>query len=87
MLIASDGSRSNKTSDGAWIIVTEGGDEIIPGHNQDFGDIYQINSHRANIFGILAVLLFLREYSRLFKITMQSEIIYYCDNKLVINKL
>jgi len=88
LLIASDGSRSNKKkSGGAWIIANGDGDEIILGYNPDLGDIFQINSHRSEIFGTLAVLLFYREYSRFFKIEMQSETIYYYDNKEVINKL
>ena len=86
LLVVSDGSRSNKTSGGAWIIATEGGDEIISGYTPDFGDISQINSHRTYIFETLAVLLFLRQYSRFFKIAIQSQIIYYFDNKEVINK-
>ena len=86
LLIASNGSRSNKTSGGSWIITTEGGDEIISGYIPDLGDTSKINSHRMEIFGTLAVLLFLRGYSRFFKIVMQSEIICYCDNKEVIHK-
>ena len=69
------------------IIANGDGDEIILGYNPDLGDIFQINSHRSEIFGTLAVLLFYREYSRFYKIEMQSETIYYYDNKKVINKL
>ena len=87
LVISSDGSKSNTTSGGSWIIATAEGEEILSGYNPDFGDISQINSHRAEIFGTLAVLLFLREYSRFYKIEMQSEILYYCDNKEVIHKL
>ena len=63
LVIASDGSKSNITSGGAWIIANEEGEEILSGYNPYFGDISQINSHRAEIFGTLAVLIFLREYS------------------------
>ena len=63
LVIASDGSKSNTTSGGAWIISNEEGGEILSGYIPDFGDISQINSHRAELFGTLAVLLFLREYS------------------------
>ena len=87
LIIASDGSKSNTTSGGAWIKANEEGEEIVSGYNPDFGDISQINSHRAEIFRTLAVLLFLRKYSRFYKIEMQSEILYYCDNKEVIHKL
>ena len=86
MLVASDGSRSNKTSGGACIIATEGGDKIISRYTPDFGDTSQINSHLTDIFETLAVLLFLRQYSQFFKIAIQSQIIYYFDNKEVINK-
>ena len=87
LLIDSDGSRYNRKSGWVCIIANEDGDEIISGYNPDFEDISQINSHRLEIFETLAVLLFLREYRRFFKIEMQSEIIYYCDNKEVIRKL
>ena len=70
-LIASDGSKSNTTSGGSWIITTEEGEEILSGYNPDFGDISQINSHRAEIFWALVVL----EYSRFYEIEIQSEII------------
>ena len=81
LVIASDGSKSNKNSGGAFIIANGDGDVIISGYNQDFGDISQINSHRSGIFGTLADLIFLIEYSRFFKIDIQSEKIHYCDNK------
>ena len=76
IIIASDETGSNQKSDVAWIIATEEGEEIFLGYNSDFGDITQINSHKAEIFGTLAVLLFLREFSWFFKIEIQSEVEY-----------
>ena len=61
LIIASDGSRTNQKSGRIWIIATEDREEILSGYNPDFGDITQINSQRAEIFGTLTVLLFLRE--------------------------
>ena len=76
IIIASDKTRSNQKPDVAWIIATEEGETILIGYNSDFGDITQINSHKAEISGTLAVLLFLREFSWFFKIEIQSEVEY-----------
>ena len=73
-IIASDGSKSCKTSGGGWVIVNAEGNEIITGFNPDFGDITQINSHRAEIYGALSVFLFLQEYCNFYRITLQSPI-------------
>ena len=87
LIIASDGSKSSKTSGGGWIIANAEGSEIITGFYPEFGDITQINSHRAKIYGALSVFLFLQEYCNFYRITLQSPIEYFCDNKEVVKKL
>ena len=42
--------------------------------NPDFGNINQIHSHRAEIYGALSVFLFLHEYCNFYKIQLQSPI-------------
>ena len=61
--------------------------ELLYGFNPDFGDIIQINSHRAEIYGALSVFMFLHEYCKFYKMNLQSPIKYYCDNKEVVAKL
>jgi len=55
--------------------------------NPDFGHISQIHSHRAEIYGVLSVLTFIKEYSNYFMIPSLSEIAYYCDNLEVVHKI
>lgn len=52
-IIASDGSKWRKVSDGAWAIVDEDGREILSEYNLDYEEINQINSHRAENYGFL----------------------------------
>ena len=63
------------------------GRDLLPGFNLDFGDITQINSHRAEIYGALSVFMFLHEYCKFYKINLQSPIKYYFDNKELVTKL
>ena len=61
IIIASDGSKSKSVSGGAWIIADMMGNTFISGTNPDFGHITQIYSHRAEIYGALSVLTFIKE--------------------------
>ena len=63
------------------------GRELLSEFNPEFGDITQINSPRAEIYGSLSVFMFLNEYCKFYKIDLQSPIKYYCDNKGVVTKL
>ena len=87
IMIASDGSKSKSTSGGAWIIANMKGNTFIAGTNPDFGHISQIHSHRADIYGVLSVLTFIKEYSNYFMIPFLSEIAYYYDNLEVVHKI
>ena len=87
LLIASDGSKSSEKSGGGWIIADVKERELLSGYNPDFGDITKINSHRAEIYGVLSVFMFLHEYCQFYKMNLQSPIKYYCDNKEVVTKL
>ena len=60
---------------------------MIEGHNPDFGTIREIHSHRAEVFGLLAALLFLEELCRYYFIQCQSQIQYHCDNLEIVNKI
>ena len=87
LLIDSNGKKSSKKSGRGWIFVDVEGREILSGFNTDFGNITQINSHRADIYGALSVFIFLHEYCKVYKMNPQSPIKYYCDNKEVVTKL
>ena len=87
LLIASDGSKSSEKSGGGWIIADVEGRELLSGFNPDFGDITQINSHRAEIYEALSVFMFLHKYCKFYKMNLQSPIKYYCDNKENVTKL
>ena len=64
LIISSDGSKYKSVSRGAWIIADMMGKTFISDANPDFGNITQIHSHRAEIYGVLSVLIFIKEYSR-----------------------
>ena len=63
------------------------GSELLTRFNPDFGDITQINSHRAKIYGALSVFLFFREYCKFYRLQLQLLVEYFCDNKEVVQKL
>ena len=86
LIIASDGSKSKTVSGGAWIIADMLGHILISGTNPDFGHIDQIHSHRAEIYGVLSVFIFLQEYSKYYMIPFQFKVEYYCDNLEVVQK-
>ena len=87
LIIALDGSKSSKTSGGGWLIVDAEGSKLLTGFNPDFGDINQINSHRAEIYRALSVFLFLHKYCKFYRLQLQSLIEYICDNKEVVQEL
>ena len=87
LLITSDGSKSSEMSGEGWIIADVEGRELLYEFNPEFGDITQINSPRAEIYGSLLVFMFLNEYCKFYKMDLQSPIKYYCDNKDVVTKL
>ena len=87
LIIASDGSKSKKVSEGVWIIVDITGKTLISGTNLDFGNIQHIHSHRSEIYGVLSVFTFLHEYSKYYMLTFKSKIDYYCDNIEVFHKI
>ena len=82
-----DGSKSREKSGGGWIIADVAGSKRLYGFNPDFGDISQINSHRADIYGTLVVFMFVHEYCQFYKMKLQSPIKCYCDKKEVVTKL
>ena len=85
--IASDGSKSESKSGGAWIIVDSSGSISASGSNPDFGPITSMNSHHSEIYAVLSALLFLHEYCRYFMLPLLSPVKYYCDNLEVVNKM
>ena len=87
IIIASDGSKSNHKSGGAWIISDSSGTTSISGSNPDFGPISSMNSHRSEVYAVLSALLFLHEYCRYFMLPLSSQIKYFCDNLEVVNKM
>ena len=62
-------------------------EKLITGINPDFGMIEHIHSHRADIFGVLILLLFLQEYGSYFLTELTFPIKLYCNNEVVITKL
>ena len=87
LIIASAGSKSKSISGGAWIIVDMLGKIFISSTNPDFGHINQIHSHRAEIYGVLSVFLFIQEYSKCHMIPFLSKVAYYYDNLEVVHKI
>ena len=87
IIIASDGSKSESKSGGAWIIADSSGSISVSGSNPDFGPINLMNSHRSEIYAVLSDLLFLHEYCRYFILPLSSPVKYYCDNLEVVNKM
>ena len=87
ILIASDDSKSESKSGGAWIIADSLGNIASSGSNPDFGPITSMNSHHSEIYGALSALLFLHEYCRFFMIPLSSQVKYFCDNLEMVNKI
>ena len=86
-IIASDGSKSKSTSGGAWLIANMNGETFIEGTNPDFGHISQIHSHRAEIYGVLSVFIFIKAYSNYFMLPFLSAIEYHGDNLEIVHKI
>ena len=82
-----DGGKSATRSRTVWVIVDANGTLLTKDSNPEFGNITQINSHRAENFGLLEAFTFLVEYCWFYRLTLTLEVRYYCDNQEVINKL
>ena len=67
-----------------WLITDTLGNIIIKGTNLDFGAIEAVHSHRAEIYGVLSVFLFLNEYCEFYSLEQRPPITYYCDNLEVV---
>ena len=80
IIIASDGSKSDSKSGGAWITADSSGTISTSGSNPDFGSIISMNSHRSEIYVVLSAILFLHEYCRYFMLPLSSPVKYFCDN-------
>ena len=87
LIIASDGSKSKSKLGGAWIITDTQGNTLIAGTNPEFGHISQIHSPRPEIYGVLSVLTFIKEYSNYFMLTFLSAIEYHGDNLEIVHKI
>ena len=87
ILIASDGSKSERKSRGAWLIADLSGNRSISGSNPDFGPIISMNSYQSEIYGVLSTHLFLHNYFRYSMTPLTSHVNYFCDNLEVVNKL
>ena len=87
LIIASDRSKSKSISGGAWILADMMGKTFISGTNPEFGHITQIHSHQAEIYGVLSVLTFIKEYSNYLMLPFLSTVAYYCDNLEVVHKI
>ena len=87
IIIASDGSKSERKSIGAWLIADLSGNRSISGSNPDFGSIISMNSYRSEVYGVLSALLFLHKYFRYSMILLIYHVNYFYDNLEVVNKL
>ena len=87
LVIASDESKSKKVSGGSLIIADITGKTLVSRTNPDFGNIQQIHSHRANMYGVLSVFTFLNEYSKYYMLPFKSTIAYYYHNIEVVHKI
>ena len=87
IIIISDRSRNNLKSGGAWITANTKGNSIIEGTNPNFGIIKRMHSNRAEIFGILSALTFLKKQCTQFLIEFNYPVKYYCNNLQIVNKI
>ena len=87
LLIASDGSKTRTKSGGGWVTVTNDGTIIIRGSNPDFGQLGKMHSYRSAVYTSIASQLFIKTYVEYFKVTIESKITSYCDNKAYVEKL
>jgi len=87
LLIASDGSKTRTKSGGGWVIATKDGTIIIRASNTDFGQLERIHSYHSKVYTNLASQLFIKTYEKYFKVTIDSKITSYCDNKAYVERL
>ena len=87
LLIVSDGSKTRTKSGGGWVIATNDGTIIIRGSNPDFGQLGKMQSYRSEFYASLASQLLIKTYAEYFKVTIESKITSYCDNKAYVERL
>ena len=87
VLIASDGSKTRTKSGGGCVVATKDGTIIIREANPDFGQLGKMHSYRSKVYASLASQLLIKTYAEYFKITIESKITSYCDNKAYVERL
>ena len=87
LIITSNGRKSSTKLGGGLVIADKEGGEILSGSKPHFGDITQINSYRAEIYGVLSVFILLERYCNFYRIELKSPIQYYCDNNEFVTKM
>ena len=87
LLIATDGTKTDTTSGGGWLISTTMGKLTAHGGNPIFGNNDSMHSHRSEIYAALALFTFLSEYCKYYQIQNNSINILYCDNEEILKKL
>ena len=68
LLIATDGTKTDTTSGGGWLISTTLGKLTAHGGNPIFGNNESMHSHRSEIYAALALFTFLNEYCKYYQI-------------------
>ena len=87
IFIAIDGTKTDTTSGGGWLISTTTGKLTAHGGKPIFGNNDSMHLHRSEIYVALALFTFLSEYCKYYQITNNSVNVLYCDNEEVVKKL
>lgn len=84
MWIVSDGSHKEEKGTYGWVIATDT-NVVWQGNGRARGN--PMNSHRAEAYGMLASLVFLRHVTRFMGIKLHCHVIRFCDNKALVDSV
>lgn len=87
IFIAIDGSKFETKSEGAWVIFTLYGKKLAHRSNPDYDSIENMHSYRSDMYAILSVLLFLKEYPNFYNLSLHNKLKIYSNHKEITTKI
>ena len=87
IFIAIDGSKSKTKTKGAWVIFPPYEKLLAHESNPDYDCMENMHSYRSDTYAILSVLIFLKEYSNFYNLSLHNKLKIYSDHKEIITKI
>ena len=87
LVIASDGSKKTSGATYGWILETISKTLLAEGMGPVHGKLTSLTSHRAELYGITAALLYVLQICTFFKLNIVVTIVAYCDNMECVHKI